>query len=289
MPTNHNFPHEQPSTYFVQDRSNKEEVVRLQIQDQLITAGMGGVLPEQPDPSSLRNILDVGCGTGGWLIETARTYPTITRLIGVDVSNKLLDYARAQAAEQQVAGRVEFFVRDVLRSLEFPDASFDLVNQRLGMSYLRTWDWPQTLAEYQRVTRPGGVIRITESSFPTSGSESLTRLSALFIRALSQAGHLFIQDDPNGVFSELPQLLQRHGLTHVQTRQHTLVHRAGTPEGQSFYEDTQHMFRTIVPFFQKWTRVPDDYEKIYQQALSDIQQPGFVATWPLLTVWGIRA
>ncbi len=289
MPTNNHSSSEQPSTYFVQDRSNKEEVVRLQIQDQLITAGMGGVLPEQSDPASLRNILDVGCGTGGWLIEAARTYPTITRLVGVDVSIKLLDYARAQAAEQQVAGRVEFHVRDVLRSLEFPDASFDLVNQRLGASYLRTWDWPQALTEYQRVTRPGGVIRITESSFPTSGSESLTRLSALFIRALSQAGHLFIQDDPNGIISELPRLLQRHGLTNIQTRQHTLIHRAGTPEGQSFYEDTQHMFRTILPFFQKWTRVPDDYEEIYQQALSDMQQPGFVAIWPLLTVWGIRA
>ena len=39
-------------------------------------------------------------------------------------------------------------------------------------------------------------------------------------------------------------------------------------------------------FFRKWTRVPDDYEAIYQQALEDMQQPGFVATWTLLTAWG---
>jgi DNA-binding transcriptional regulator of glucitol operon len=32
--------------------------------------------------------------------------------------------------------------------------------------------------------------------------------------------------------------------------------------------------------------VPDDYEEIYQQALKDIQQPGFVATWNILTAWG---
>ncbi len=35
---------EHPGTYFVQDRSNEEELKRLLIQDQLVTVGMGGVL-----------------------------------------------------------------------------------------------------------------------------------------------------------------------------------------------------------------------------------------------------
>jgi len=48
-----------------------------------------------------------------------------------------------------------------------------------------------------------------------------------------------------------------------------------------------HLFRTIVPFFHKWIGVPDDYEKIYQQALSEMQQPDFVATWHFLTAWRI--
>ncbi|HLI06498.1 MAG TPA: hypothetical protein VKV40_08020 [Ktedonobacteraceae bacterium] len=38
---------ERPSTYWVQDRSNAEEMTRLRLQDQLATAGMGGVLAEQ--------------------------------------------------------------------------------------------------------------------------------------------------------------------------------------------------------------------------------------------------
>lgn len=281
-------PREHPSTYFVQDRSNELEIIRLQVQDQMITAGMGGVLPEQPDSSRFQRVLDVGCGTGGWLIETARIYPALSLLVGVDVSGTLLEYARARAAEQQVSDRVQFQVMDVLRMLEFPPASFDLVNQRLGMSYLRTWDWPKLLSEYKRVTRSGGVIRITECDFPTSSSAALTSLSALFRRSLSQAGHLFTPDDPNGLINELARLLQQTGLPNVQTRKHILEHRAGTAEGQSFYEDVQHMFRTLVPFFNKWTRVPDNYEEIYQQALNDIQQPGFVATWTLLTAWGTR-
>lgn len=49
---------EHPSTYFVQDRSNQEELDRLAIQDRLMTTSMGGVLPEQPDPSIFRRVLD---------------------------------------------------------------------------------------------------------------------------------------------------------------------------------------------------------------------------------------
>jgi len=286
MSTPNNPFRELPSTYFVQDRSNEEEMNRLQIQDLMIIAGMGGVLPEQADLTSFQQVLDVGCGTGGWLIETAKAYPTLPMLVGVDVSSRMLEYAQAQAARQQVGERVQFRMMDALRMLEFPTASFDLVNQRLGMSFLRTWDWPKLLSEYQRITRPGGVIRVTESNFPASGSQALTRLSALFMRALSQAGHLFSPDDTNGVINELTRLLEWQGLRNVQTRLHTLEYRSGTAEGQSFYEDVLHMFRTLLPFFHKWSRVPDDYGEIYQEALNDIQQPGFVATWNLLTAWG---
>lgn len=281
-------PREHPSTYFVQDRSNEEEVIRLQMQDQLITAGMGGVLAEQPHPETLQSVLDVGCGTGGWLIETARTYPGISRLVGVDVSGKLLDYARVQAAEYQVAERLEFRLMDALRMLEFSSSSFDLVNQRLGMSFLRTWDWPKLLSEYRRVVRFGGIIRITESGFPVSESSALTTLRDLFIRSLSQAGHLFVPDDPDGVISGLARVLQRNGFSSVQTRVHLLEHRTGTPEGESFYRDVQQMFRILLPFFRKWSHVPETYEHIYQQALADIQQPGFVAHWKLLTAWAHR-
>src|SRR5215472_7856479 len=127
---------EHPSTYMVPNRSSEEELNRLSIQDQLITTSMGGVLPEQPDTARFQRVLDVGCGTGGWLIEMARAYPDATLLVGVDISERLLDYARTQAREQQVDERVEFHMMDALRSLEFPAYYFDLVNHRLGSSFL---------------------------------------------------------------------------------------------------------------------------------------------------------
>ena len=52
---------EHPSTYFVQDRSNVEEMERLRFQDELLTRNMGGVLPEQEHQERFRSVLDVGC------------------------------------------------------------------------------------------------------------------------------------------------------------------------------------------------------------------------------------
>jgi SAM-dependent methyltransferase len=141
MATEPQKPKEHPSTYFVQDRSNENELTRLRIQDQLLTKGMGGVLPKQEHTDQFQRVLDVGCGTGNWLITLAQQLPTATLLVDADVSLRIVKYAREQAQAAGVADRVEFHVMDALRMLEFPRHSFDLVNQRLGTSYLRTWDW----------------------------------------------------------------------------------------------------------------------------------------------------
>ena len=282
-------PREHPSTYVVEDRSNRQEMERLDIQDKMLTMGMGGVLPELADPGSLRRVLDVGCGTGGWLIETAQTYPTIEKLVGADISGKMLDYARTKAEAQQLGKRVQFKTMDALRVLEFPDASFDLVNQRFGFSWLRTWEWRKLLLEYQRVCRPGGIIRITETEPGLqSNSPALLKLSSITLETFFNSGRLFTKSN-EGITGELVRLMTQYNIQDVQSRVHVLVHRAGTVEFQYFYEDIKHAYRTVLPFFQKWTRIPRDYEETYQQALKEIQQPDFVATGTLLTAWGTRS
>lgn len=277
---------EHPSTYFVQDRENVEELTRMQIQDHLMTASMGGVLPEQPDPTIFGSVLDVGCATGGWLIEAAKAYPTMRELVGIDINSKVVAYARAQAEAERLSDRMQFRTMDALRMLEFPNGSFDLVNQRAGASYLRKWDWPKLLQEYQRVTRAGGVIRITEGDLIVeSSSPALSRLFALLLQAFYQAGHLFTPES-DGVTSQLARLLTQYGLTEVETRTHRLQYHAGTAEWHRFFEDMRLIFRTIVPFLRKWSQVPNDYEAIYQQALAEMQQPDFVAAAGMLTAWG---
>ena len=280
---------EQPGTYAIQTVSGDEELNRLWFQDRMITTGMGGVLPEQSDPASFQRVLDIGCGPGSWLLETAKTYPTMSRLIGVDINPKMVNAARAQAKALQLDNRVEFHQMDALCHLEFPNEYFDLVNVRFVVSWLRTWDWPKFLQQCQRVTRPSGVVRVTESMLVgESTSPALTHLCQLTIEALHQSGHLFAPEG-DGLTKELPRLLRQHGLQDVQTRSHPLEYRAGTPAGQFLLEDTKRLYRLVLPFLQKWTRVPDNYEEIYQQMLHELQQPDFVSTGLILTAWGTRS
>lgn len=280
---------EKSTTYTVQDRSSQEELERLLIHDRMFTAGLGGILPEQTDPARFQSVLDVGCGPGGWLLEVASAYPTIARLCGVDISEKMLNFGSSQAEKLQLNTRVEFHEMDALRSLDFPAESFDLINQRFATSWLRIWEWPRLLQEYQRLARPGGVVRITEFNLCNeSSSPALVQLGNLTIDAFYQSGHLSTPQS-DGLTRELPRLLKQYGLLNVQTQAHLIEYRSGTPAGQDFYEDWKHLFRNIKPFLHKWTRMPEDYDEIYQQMLVEMQQPDFFAISRPLTVWGTRS
>src|SRR5260370_38697796 len=151
-----------PSQYFVEDRSNDAELMRLLFQDTLLTSGMGGPLAEQADPASLQRVLDIGCGPGGWILEAARLYPQMN-LVGIDISCRMIEYARAQAQARKLTDGVEFLVMDALHPLKFPGDAFDLVNMRYGSSFLLQQDWPRLLSELVWVSRTGGIGRVTDT------------------------------------------------------------------------------------------------------------------------------
>ena len=282
------FPQNQPyfGTYFVQDLQD-EELLRLAGQDQFLTASMGGVFPEQAAPSDFSRVLDVACGPGGWVIEAAQTYPEMS-LVGIDLNQRTLTYARKQAAAHHVDDRIEFHAMDALGILAFPDDSFDLVNLRFAISFVRTWDWPRLLREMLRVVRPGGVIRLTdEEVIHQSTSQGVTQFCEMLLCALFRSGHLFNQES-SGLTAHLAPLLRQYGCQGVQTRNHALQFRAGTPEGLAYVKDGEYLQRTFRPFLQKWGCMSKEYDAIHQQTLEEIRRPDFCATWHLLTAWGIK-
>jgi ubiquinone/menaquinone biosynthesis C-methylase UbiE len=274
------------STYFVEDRSSNAEMIRLMILDKMITAVMGGPLAEQPDPASLHRVLDVGCGPGGWILEAARLYPHM-ELVGIDISWRMIEYARTQAQAQGLTDGVEFRVMDVLRPLEFPDGFFDLVNIRFCSSYILAKDWPRFLSEMIRVTRPGEIIRVTDGESPQSNSPAYNRLAEMFMCALSKAGYLF-QPGSAGIVPDLVRLLSESGCQQVQTRAHKLECPAGTVASENFYQNAMYSFQTGRPFVHKVGCATQDYDALYEQAMIDLQQKDSFSYWNLLTAWGTR-
>lgn len=279
--------HPSSGTYFVQDPQNEEEFQRVAEQDRLVTASMGGVLAEQENAGRFLRVLDVACGVGSWAIEAAQTYPGMS-LVGIDSNSLMIASAQEQAKAQQVSERVEFRVMDALRVLDFPDRSFDLVNLRFTLSFIRTWEWNRLMSDWARILRPGGVVRLTEEEvIHQSNSPASMQFCAMLECALFRSGHLFSQES-NGLTTHLAPLLSQQGFQQVQTRAYALHYRAGTPEGQAYAQNGKHVFRTLRPFIQKWGCLSKDYETIQQQASEETAQSDFSATWHLLTVWGSK-
>ena len=292
MPTTRKNPHrdEWPGTYFVQAKKRKgkkEEIARIEIEGQMSDAAMKMPLAEQPDPTIFHQVLDVACGGGGWAIEAALAYPQM-RLIGVDINQAIIEMACTQVETRQLADRVSFQVMDALAPLEFTNESFDLVNMRMASTFLRTWEWPELLLELLRVLRPGGVIRVTELEIiRDTSSQALIRCGEQLECALYRAGHHY-EEDYRSITTHLPRLLSNHGWRDVQTRVYTIEYQAGTPEGQAFYAYLTRL-HSLRPFLEKWGCRPDGFEKVYYQALDDVQQSDFYAIQNLVTVWGVKA
>jgi len=291
MPTTRKNPHKDdwPGTYYVQAKRKKEkeeEIARIELEGQMSDATMLGSLAEQPDPTVFHHVLDVACGTGGWVIKAALAYPHM-RLIGFDINRLLIESACAQANAHQLTGRASFRVMDALAPFEFPNESFDLVNMRVASSFLRTWEWPGLLLELLRILRPGGVVRVTEPEMVhDTNSQALLQCSEQTVRALYRAGNYY-EDDYRGMTTHLPRLLSNHGWKDIQTKTYTRLYRAGTPEGQSYYENLVHL-HAFLPFLEKWGCYPDGFENVYYQALKEVQQSDFCAVQNLVTVWGVK-
>lgn len=95
-----------------------------------------------------RDVLDVGCNTG---YGTLRFVPVARRVVGVDVSPRAIEAARARAPE----GHPEFLLTSGF-DLPFADATFDLVTSFQVLEHVP--DAIPFLRELARVVRPGGEV-----------------------------------------------------------------------------------------------------------------------------------
>ena len=100
---------------------------------------------------NLRNVLDVGCGTGQWCYEMAAAFPSV-QVTGFDL----------EAGKSASFPNYRFVAGNVLDGLPFPTDRFDYVHQRLLVTGLPLTAWPEEVKELVRVTRPGGWIELIE-------------------------------------------------------------------------------------------------------------------------------
>lgn len=113
-------------------------------------------------PLKPKLILDIATGTGDFAI-SSKNILSPDKVIGIDISEKMLEIGRQKVARLGLSGMVDLQQGDSC-DLAFGDGTFDIVTVAFGVRNFE--NLRKGLKEINRVLREGGVVAILELSEP---------------------------------------------------------------------------------------------------------------------------
>lgn len=144
---------------------------RLRLQAEILEPLSERALSQLGDLRGKRTV-DVACGAMGLLGALARRVGPEGEVVGTDVSDVMLDHARAWCAEQRLAN--VRLAKDDAYASALPPASFDVVHARFLLAPVGRDD--ELLPQLERIARPDGFLLLEEPlcaswrAFPDGGA-----------------------------------------------------------------------------------------------------------------------
>lgn len=152
--------------------------------------------------SQPKTILDLATGTADLAIALAKRNPQ-AHIIGMDISEKMLEIGKAKTTKQNIESQVELRLGDAA-ALPFESDSFDAVTVAFGVRNFENLE--QGLSEIHRVLKPNGRAVILEFSMPERFP--IKQLYALYFKHLLPAIGKAVSKDGNA-YSYLPMSVER--------------------------------------------------------------------------------
>lgn len=116
-------------------------------------------LLEQPAMAELlprldgKTVLDLGCGCGQNCLQFAKS--GAERIVGIDLSERMLEVARREAAHPQIT-----YVHRSISDLSEIEERFDLIYSSLAFHYIE--NFAKLMGECHRLLRPGGNLLFSQ-------------------------------------------------------------------------------------------------------------------------------
>jgi len=112
--------------------------------------------------SQANSVIDIATGTGDLAIALAKA--KIKNVIGLDISNGMLDVGRKKIKALDLQDKIDMVQADS-ENLPYDDNSFDAATVAFGVRNFENLD--KGLSEINRVLKPGGLFVVLETSNPT--------------------------------------------------------------------------------------------------------------------------
>ena len=152
--------------------------------------------------SAPKTILDLATGTADLAITMAKHNPQ-ARIIGLDISEKMLEIGKSKIKKQNLENQIELRFGDAA-NLPFEDDTFDVATVAFGVRNFE--DLGRGLSEIHRVLKPNGEVVILEFSMPEEFPiKQLYRL--YFKHILPWMGRIVSKDEK--AYSYLPESVEQ--------------------------------------------------------------------------------
>ncbi|KAJ6588701.1 S-adenosyl-L-methionine-dependent methyltransferase [Mycena capillaripes] len=228
--------------------------------------------------TSLTRILELGCGSGAWVIDAANDFPD-AEVVAVDLSPTLQGIPLPK--------NVSFKLVDVTQSFPFKENSFDVVHARFLLMHLP--NAKDVIERAVKLVKPGGWLILEDINLCTlieSGGSMTSQVMALW------AGIIKAQGADADIGREMEAIIQSTGsFSEIHTRKVTipLCHDGSAP--QNLARMGEVFKTTLKKLVAGWTkRFPEQVsEDIPEKVNKQMDDNSREVKHDLHFVWARRA
>ncbi|KAF8992243.1 S-adenosyl-L-methionine-dependent methyltransferase [Cyathus striatus] len=214
-------------------------------------------------------VLEIGTGTGIWLMDFATSIPDTIQLYGTDIESRLFPTDDIRSPNAQ------FSVASVTSLPEDWSNTFSVVHQRLLIAGLTEANWIKGINEVHRVLKPGGWIELCEHTSKWIGGPSYT----FFWESLANFY------DSVGLVGHCARWLLEAGFEDVTVVEQVQPTGAWAgEEGLGHKNNLMNVFRALKPAIVKAggmgsAKTNEEMDELLDKVQHDMDQPGTTLAW----------